>query len=216
MTVVIRHVRPDEAWDAYQWHRTFADSDDHIFPRTWDTYRTFAENYQLVVAVEDGEFLGLCYYAQDEETHEWEIGGLMVAPGQQGRRIGSTLMCVALGNLLIDIDPLAIGEGVISHVIKGNSAPRGIIVRLLKFDHRREVRIPGHVLPGLKTEDDGMVHGDEFELSIPESLIALALWSAGWIGQLPDGSDAHIDLREGLTLADWSDAFMEMANTYGQ
>lgn len=213
MTVVFRHVQPDEALDAFRWQQTFAESDNHIFPRTWDDYRNFAENFQLVVAVEDGQFLGLCYYAFDESSREWEIGGLMVDPNQQGRRIGSTLMSFALGNLLIDINPLEVDEWVISHVIKGNDAPRGIITARLAFEHRTAVRIPSDRLPGLKTEADGMVHGDEFELVAPNSLLALAGWCWEWTGELPDGSDAIIDLREGLTLSDWADAFLEMADT---
>ncbi|MEY8015263.1 GNAT family N-acetyltransferase [Mycobacterium servetii] len=217
MSVVISHVRPEEAGGAYEWHRGFAASNDHLFPRTREHYAELAENYQAFAAREDGDYLGLCYYAQDEQSTEWEVGGLMVAANQRGRRLGMTLMAVTLGNLLIDVNPLEAVEGeapqwIISHVIKGNDAPRGIIVDRLKFAHRKPVKIPSEVLPGLRTQEDGMVHGDEFEMTVPATLIALAEWCDGWTGQLGDGTPAEIELREMLTLRDWAEAFREMAS----
>ena len=214
MTVSIRHVHPAEAADAFEWHRQFAASDDHIFPRQWDDFRRMAADLELVAATEAGEFVGLCYYTQDPKSQEWEVGGLMVAQSQRGRRLGAALWCITLGNLLIDIDPIELGESVIAHVIKSNPAPRAIITDLTKFHHRQDLEIPGEVLPGLKTEEDGKVHGDEFEMTVPDTLIALAEWCEEWTGLLGDGTDAVVDLREGLTLLDWAEGFREMAEQH--
>jgi hypothetical protein len=213
MTVSIGNVRPDEALAAFEWHKAFAESDDHIFPRSWNDFRRMAEDYELVTAVEDGEFVGMCYYTQGE-SGEYEVGGLMVHGSQQNRSLGAALWCVTLGNLLIDIDPLEQGEGVIAHVIKSNPAPRGIITALTRFRHRKEVTIPSDELPGLKVEEDGMVHGDEFELTVPDTLIALATWCEEWAGELRDGTKAVLNLREGMTVADWAGEFRLMAEQH--
>lgn len=210
MTVVFSHIEPEEAEAAYQWHREFAESDDHIFPRPWDHYRQLAEDGRIVCAREDGEFVGLCYYAQDGNS--WEVGGLMVAASQQGRGVGLTLMAITLGNLLIDEDPLSRDESVITHVHECNQAPRKIIKDYLQFEKRGEVHRPGHELPGLKVDEHGIVNGDEFHLVRPNTLLALADWCDGWRDQLGNGTPARIELRESLTLALWAQAFREMAD----
>jgi hypothetical protein len=137
----------------------------------------------------------------------------MVAANQRGRWLGSALMFVALGNLLIDLDPLANGASVISHVHEENNAPRRVITQQLRFAHSRRIEVPGEQLPKLKTNSAGMVVGDEFQLT-KDSLLALADWCEGWDGQLRDGTSAHIELRESLTLAQWSEAFKEMADDH--
>lgn len=208
MSVVIENVRPEDTHAAFQWHRGFAASNQHLLPRTWDHYEALANDFQVVVAHEHGDYLGQCYYTQNQDTREWEIGGLMVAGTEQGRGVGSALFSVAVGNLLIDIDPLDIGEFVITHVIQGNAAPRGIIGGMLQFAFRREQIEPGSVLPGLQTQSDGNVHADEFELAVPQTLLALATWCNKPHGHL------EIVLRDGLTLAQWAEAFNEMAGLY--
>ncbi|KLO25280.1 hypothetical protein ABW17_30190 [Mycobacterium nebraskense] len=126
MTVVFAHVAPEDAAEAFDWHRAFAEADEHIFPRSWDEFEQLANDWELVCARENGEIVGLCYYTLDGGT--WEIGGLMVHRSQQGRGVGSTLMRITLGNLLFDLDPLSRGESIISHVHRDNNAPRKIIV----------------------------------------------------------------------------------------
>ncbi len=211
MTVVIANVDPSNARDAFFWHRGFSAADEHLFPRTWGHYTDLADNYQLVCAREGEDYLGLCYYAEDSGS--WEIGGLMVAANQRGKGLGTILMYVALGNLLIDVDPLAAGESVISHVHENNVKPRRVITDWLKFAHRRRVEVPGHLLPGLRTNAEGMVVGDEFELT-RESLLALADWCESWDDRLLDGTAAQIELRDSLTLEQWQEAFKEMAETH--
>jgi hypothetical protein len=212
MTVVIGHVDPDDARDAFFWHQGFSASDEHLFPRTWSHYEQLADNYQLVCAREDADkYLGLCYYTEDDG--KWEVGGLMTAANQRGRSLGSILTVVALGDLLIDEDPLANGESVISHVHEENKATRRMITDRLKFAFSRRIEVPGKDLPGLKTNAKGMVVGDEFKLT-KDSLVTLADWCDNWDDQLRDGTPARIDLRESLTLGQWSEAFREMADEH--
>ncbi len=205
-------VDPDEAHDAYEWHREFAKSDSHILPRTWEDYEELADQWRIVCAkTSNGHFVGLAYFAFDDETNEWEIGGLMVADGYQGAGIGSSLMRIALGRLLVEENPLSEGQNVIAHVHAENQAPRGVIEGLLKFRHTNTVTIPGHKLPGLKTDDEGNIHGDVFEITVPDSLLALAEWCEQWSNQLLDGRPARIELREFTTLSLWADVLRGMA-----
>jgi len=90
--------------------------------------------------------------------------------------------------------------------------PTAIIERKLMFRHARSVCIPGAALAGLGTEDDGNVHGAEYELTISESLVALAEWARSWTGQLPNDQMADIELRAGVSMEDWRDALDEMAS----
>lgn len=209
MAVVIRHVTRQDANDAFLWHCEFSAADENLFPRTWDQFEVLANEFQLICAVEDGNYVGLCYYVQDEKGR-WEVGGLMVAANQQDRSLGSVLTYIALSNLLVDEQPLERGEPVISHVHRDNKAPRGLVERL-KFVFRQRIKVPGASLPGLKTDDEGFVHGDEFELSKPDTLLVLADWCDGWAGELRDGTPADIQLRQGLTLAQWAEALREIA-----
>jgi hypothetical protein len=216
MPVVITHVQPEEARDAHIWHHGFSSANDHLFRRTREEYDEFAASGQLRCARDgDGNYLGFCYHAQDENTLEWELGGVMVDVQRRGKAIGLTLLSVTLGDLLIDANPLAEGQSVISHVIKGNDAPRGLLTTRLKFTHRRELVIPAHELPGLHIQPDGNVHGDEFEMTVPGTLNALANWCDDWTGTLRDGTPAEIELRENQTIALWAEGLRDMAEEHG-
>jgi hypothetical protein len=215
MPVVIAHVQPEEVRDAFLWHQGFTSANDHLFPRKREEYDQLTRDGQLRCARDDdGNYLGFCYHTQDQETLEWELGGVMVGARQRRKSLGLTLLNVCLGDLLIDSNPLDEGQWVISHVIAGNEKPRKLLTEGLKFKHRREVVIPGHLLPGLHTQNDGNVHGDEFEMTVPGTLHALANWCDNWTGTLLDGTPAEIELRENQTLALWAEGFREMAEDH--
>jgi hypothetical protein len=55
------------------------------------------------------------------------------------------------------------------------------------------------------------VEGDEFELTKPDTLIALAKWCRAWNGGLGKGASGAIELMPNTTLALMADAFEEMA-----
>lgn len=211
-TVVFSWVLDAEASSvAYAWYKAFAKDDPHIFPRGEKAYRKLLDAGQVVSAMASGEVVGLTYYTFDDDTKEWELGGLMVGKIHHNKGIGSVLARVALGHLLFEEDPFGNGQTVVSHVHADNQAPRNLLKKL-GFEKRRSVEIPGSKLPGLKTNDKGMVTGDELELS-PDSLKNLSQWCDRWSTKLKDGTRAQIELGEAITLKHWSRAFEVMSTS---
>ena len=208
-------VHPDCGREAYQWHRGFAATDMHIYPRTWDTYERMADDGCIVCARDPrGDFLGLAYFNLDEghSLRTWEIGGLMVPGSERSSGIGTTLVCVTLGQLLFEEQPQQGSDRVVAHVHAENDAPRGLFAKRLKFAHAGTLEIPGAQLPGLEADAEGFVVGDEFEMTTPDTLVALADWCEAWKGKLRDGRAADVSLRHGIDLGVWSAAFRQMAN----
>lgn len=204
-----RRVPPDYRFEAYQWHRGFAAGDEHLFPRAKSAYGELVLNGAVWCAVTaSNDYCAMAYYAEDDDA--WEVGGLMVSQSERGRGVGSILMRLALGTVLTEQDPLNSGERVIAHVHAANVKPRGLIEHRLKFAFSQPVKIHGSKLPGLKTDDEGYVNGDEFELTVPGSLEALAEWCEGWSGELNDGTPAVVILPNRQTLDGWASDFREM------
>lgn len=203
----------DDCLGAYHWHRGFSGANDALFPRQFDDFEQLVMEGSVWAAREStGDYLALAYASYDEAKKECEIGGLMVATQARGKGLGAMMMFLALAHALLEEDLLADpAVRIVAHVLRSNDMPRGIIERKLMFRHARSVCIPGGVLPGLRTEDDGNVHGDEYELTRPESLVALAEWARSWTGQLPNDQIADIELRAGVSMEDWRDALDEMA-----
>jgi GNAT superfamily N-acetyltransferase len=200
----------EESHEAFSWHKQFTQDNSYIFPRTWEVYKKLANDGQLICAKDDSNcYVGLAYFILDES--EWEVGGLMVSNSHQGKGIGSTLMRVTLGHLLFEEDPLERNEKIIAHVHSENDDPRWIIEKSLKFNHRQTIQVQGSKLPGLKTDKAGIVHGDEFELKIPDSLAALSSWCSNWNGKLKNQHPAIIEFRTGITADIWALAFLDMA-----
>lgn len=207
--ITFRRVPPESRYEAFKWHRDFAAGDDHIFPRSIEQYGALVLEGAVWCAVTDSDdYCAMAYYASDKDA--LELGGLMVDESQRGRSVGSTLMRLALGTVLTEHDPLHSGERVITHVHAENKDPRNLIEQILKFKYSKSINVPGSVLPGLKTDDDGNVNGDEFELTIPDSLEALVEWCERWSNELRDGTSARIVLPRGQTLDDWASDFREM------
>lgn len=195
---------------AFNWHKNFANSNHYIFPRRIEEYRKLAENAQLLCCKDcAGNLIGLVYFNQDND--EWEIGGLMVEEEYQGFGIGSILMRLALGHLLFEESPLEREENIIIHVHQENQAPRNIISHSLAFHHKRKILVPGDQLPGLKVDENGNVNGDEFHITIPDSIHKLAKWCSEWNGTIKQKIPAEIKLRPHITLELWAKAFMEIA-----
>lgn len=213
--IVIDIVDPSMGRDAFEWHRNFASGNAHLFPRTWNQFEALADQGRIISAREtNGNYVGLAYFIFEDD--KWEIGGLMVSERYRGVGLGSTLMRVTLGHLLFEEDPLDRGEAVIAHVHAENNDPRGIIEKALKFALQNSIMVEGAKLPGLKTDEHGIVHGDEFQLTIPNTLHALADWCTAWPGALKNGQTTYIELRLGITLELWAEAFRNMAATHSR
>ena len=150
----------------------------------------------------------MAYYS--EKPNAWEVGGLMVQQIQREAGVGSTLARLVLGNVLTELDPLKSEERVLAYILAQNDKPRKLIESKLKFRHNKSITIPGTQLPGLLTGDDGNVHGDEFELAVPDSLEALVNWCENWSDKLRDGAPARITLPAGHTFSGWINDLKEM------
>jgi GNAT superfamily N-acetyltransferase len=190
----------------------FARANDAIFPRTEEKFLELARDRQLWCAISDAdEYLGMSYANVDEDKNEVEIGGLMVHEAARGRGLGDFMMRVPLIHFLAMERPLHWDSPptIVAHVLAGNPMPRNIIQRT-GFAHHEEVCIPGHQLPGLRTDADGNVHGDEYHLKIPDAVMELADWIEGWDECMRDGSKAVIKMLEGDTRANWAAALRDL------
>lgn len=210
-------IDPEEGRDAWHWHSGFCASNDLVFPRTLDDYRRLAQDGQIWAARDStNKYLALAYFqlghSEKYDRPAWEIGGLMVASSQRSRGLGKTITCLTLGHVLTQHDPHAEKIPVVAHVHADNDpGPRPIFQGLLKFAHAKAVKIPANLLPDLRSKD-GYVYGDEFELSFPASLTALAEWCDGWKGKLKDGTPATIDWGLEGSAEQWATALRDIAS----
>lgn len=190
---------------AYNWHRGFAGANDSLFPRPHEEFQELVMNGCVWAAREtNGDFVALAYAAYNETNKECELGGLMVSVQARGKGIGAIIMFLALIHAIVEEDLLNVPDvRIISHVLKSNNEPRKIIVDRLKFSLAKEVEIPAEALPGLKADADGLIRGDEFELTIPDTLIALRDWVSSWHGGISQDGFAVINLRSGVEMSDW-------------
>lgn len=211
--ILFSALEADDCLAAYQWHRGFSAANDALFPRDQDDFQSLVMEGSVWAAKSpNGDYLSLAYSTFNEDKRVCEIGGLMVARQARKQGLGGNIMRLALGHALVEENLLDVGARVISHVIEGNDDPRRLITDGLKFRHVSAVRIPDSELPGLRARD-GFVHGDEFELTKPDSLNALAKWARSWTGQL-NGSVAHVELRSGVKMTDWAEALEDLASRH--
>lgn len=215
-TIILVHfqrIAHEDKGEAYEWHRLVAEADEHLFPRTQDAFDILISQRSIWFARDDlNDIIGMAYYAPDGE--DWEVGGLMIADEFRSKGIGSILMRLALGTVLTELDPLASNQRVVAHVHRDNPLPRSLIEKALKFGFSKSVKIPADALPGLKADDDGFIHGDEFLLTVPDSLIALAVWCEQWGGVLKDGDNATITLPRNQSLNEWATDLREMVHAH--
>lgn len=204
-------IEADDCISAYKWHTEFAASDDALFPRPHDDFQSMVMEGSVWAARSPaGDYLALAYASFNEDAGVCEIGGLMVAPDARGKGLGSTLMRLCLAHMLVEENLLAVPEvRIVAHVVEGNERPLGIIKDALRFREVGAVQYPSEELPGLRSRD-GFVFGTEFELNEPETLSALADWAEAWSGHL-NGGTAHIDLRNGINMADWARALRALS-----
>ncbi len=206
MHITFRIVDTSEVGRAHAWHSGFASANDAIFPRKESEFYDLAFERTLWCAITDeDEIVGMSYAGVSSNETEVEIGGLMVAARTRGKGIGEIMMRLPLIHFLATERPLRWPRppAIVAHVVDGNQMPRRIIAAT-GFRHHRHVTVDPKLLPGLRTGDDGLVHGDEFLLPMPDALPALAIWVDGWTGILRDGTTAEIRLLEDESVADWA------------
>lgn len=211
--ILFSAIEADDCFSAHKWHATFVEADDALYPRNHDDFESMVLAGSVWAAKSPtGDYLGLAYASYNEETKVCEIGGLMVAAEARGMGLGGTIMRLALAHMVLEENLLSIpGVRIVAHVVEGNERPLRIITEALRFRHVNEVRYPADDLPGLRSRD-GWVHGDEYELTLPGTIAALAEWAEGWNGHL-NGGVAHIELRNGVNMDDWARALRAIANS---
>jgi hypothetical protein len=211
--ILFSALEAEDCLAAYHWHRGFSGANDALFPRDHDHFQSMVMDGSVWAAKSPSDdFLALAYSTYDEANRVCEIGGLMVVQQVRSQGLGGTIMRLALGHALVEENLLDAGARIVAHVLEGNDDPRHLITEGLKFHHVEAVRIPEDRLPGLRSRD-GFVHGDEFELTKPDSIVVLAGWARAWTGELT-GHAAHIELRSGVQMNDWADALDELATRH--
>lgn len=211
--ILLSAIELEDCKAAYHWHRGFAGANDALYPRTFDDFEQLVMDGCVWAARSTNlDYLALAYASYDEVAKVCEIGGLMVAKQAEGKGLGSLMMRLAMAHAILEENLLSIpGVRIIAHVLRTNNDPRAIIERKLRFRLVNEVAIPSTDLPGLRAEEDGMVHGLEYELVTPDSIDALADWATAWTGRLSGDEVADIELRPGVTMTDWAKALHALA-----
>jgi GNAT superfamily N-acetyltransferase len=205
----------EECTAAYQWHRGFSGANDALFPRHHDDFQLMVLQGSVWAARDvGGDFLALAYASYDEQAKICEVGVLMVAAQARKKGLGSTIMRLTLAHMLLEEHLLEIpGAKIIAHVLRSNEEPRAIIEGALRFHMRKAVSYDASDLPGLRVEEDGRVHGDEFEITIPDTLQALAEWASNWTATLDEGT-VDVELRTGIHMSDWAAALTQLAEQH--
>jgi RimJ/RimL family protein N-acetyltransferase len=128
---------------AFDFHKSIADSNEHIWPRTETEIRSYCDDGELFAIVQkhSDEFVGLCYSHLDESTNEWEIGGLTVTDRFRKLHLGSFLVRFALAHTISTGDPWKYGQRIIAHVHSENNGPRDLLKRI-NFEHQRTIEVP--------------------------------------------------------------------------
>ncbi|MFM5906287.1 MAG: GNAT family N-acetyltransferase [Novosphingobium sp.] len=198
----------------HQWHRGFAGANLAVAPRSYDFFESLAWDGCVWTARSDeGEIRALAYSAYDEEAGICEIGGLMVDLRYRGCGLGSTVARLALCHSLVSENLLAReGTRIIARVFRapqqvaedaGHGKRFKIIEDVLKFHHAGERIYQNNEIDGLTCED-GFFVVDEYQFSVPETLVALAKWAREWTGFVGNNIPALIDFHENSDMALWS------------
>src|SRR5262249_34661727 len=177
--------------EAYAFHTSVANDNPHIWPRTLDQIRQFAEDGELfgVWNKDKAQLVALVYSTLDSKTNppQWEIGGLTVSPSVQRKGLGTTLVRFALAHTFVNQTPWSNGQEVVAHVHEANNDPRGLLGRL-GFEHYQTIKVPAGVAPAsMKVNSEGKLVGDELRFS-RGGLRDLATWIRGDISKTSDNS----------------------------
>jgi RimJ/RimL family protein N-acetyltransferase len=189
------------AAQAYAFHKSQS-SNEHIWPRTEDQIRQYAEDGELfgVRRASNGEFVGLCYSTLDgEHGDEWEIGGLTVPEAMRDLHLATFLVRFATAYTIAMQRPWHYKQEIIAYVHKENDKPRNLLGRI-GFEFKEPVLVDGGIAPpSMKRNADGKIPGDKF--CFPKTSVkALLNWFENeFKGKLGDGkTEASFDTFGGL------------------
>jgi FR47-like protein len=160
----ISRVSSAEATEAFRFHKTKAESDSHIWPRTTDQLQRYLDNGCLFGGwrSDTNDLVALVYMALEDTT--WELGGLLVDSSVRKLGFGSILASFALAHTMVYEQPWANGQEIIAHVHEANDAPRNLLVRL-GFVFDRKIEAPADAPASMKRNAEGKVTGDLFRFT---------------------------------------------------
>jgi GNAT superfamily N-acetyltransferase len=183
---------------AYAFHQSQS-TNEHIWPRTEEQIRAYAENGELFAARRrrTGEFVALCYSTLD--GNNWEIGGLTTADSARGLHLGTFLVRFALAHTIAWNKPWDSGQDIIAHVHDDNKKPRNLL-STVGFEFAKKVEIPGDKAPAsMKRNPAGNVSGDELRLPKTAVKSLLTWFEKEYKETLDDGkTPALFDIHGGV------------------
>jgi RimJ/RimL family protein N-acetyltransferase len=135
---------------------------EHLYPRTHAELADIADEGAMF-AVEHGDVIAAACYVKwhDPEAQIREFGGICVGPAYGGKKIASTLACIAIGQALTSAETASLKANV--HI--DNGAPNGLLSSLgFELTTQIERLPPEKVRPPMKpTGTDGSVTGRVWE-----------------------------------------------------
>src|SRR5260370_17564182 len=163
------------------------------------------------IALDSGEFVGLCYGDLDKDSPEWEIGGLTITEAVQRLGLGSVLARFALAHTIANQRPWNYGQEIIAHVHEENPKPRKLLNEL-GFEFVKKEELSGATAPAsMKRNGAGNVVGDKFQF-VRERVRDLSGWFNEFNGKIPD-SDIHIAFNIPLGAIDWLRQALQQAGS---
>jgi hypothetical protein len=173
--------------EALRFHRSLADPDSHIWPRTSDEIERYIDAGCLFGAwrADTDELVGLAYVVLDGKV--WELGGLTVIGSLNGLGIGGSLARLALAFTIAQEQPWENGQRIIAHVHEENKSPRPLLDKL-GFEFTEKIEVPADKAPSsMKRNAEGKIIGDTFEFT-RKGLDALSRWFEAFTGAIARGA----------------------------
>jgi RimJ/RimL family protein N-acetyltransferase len=199
--------------EAFRFHRSLADPDSHIWPRTSDEVQRYIEDGCLFGAwcADTDELVGLVYVVPDGEV--WELGGLTVVGSLNGLGIGGLLARLALAFTIAQVQPWENEQEIIAHVHEENESPRPLLDKL-GFEFIEKIEVPADKAPpSMKRNAEGKIIGDTFKFT-REGLDVLSRWFDAFTGTIARGAAAvEIDI-DPYSLDNIKEALRDLVKKY--
>ncbi len=195
--LVIRVVgtEPEEVHRVIEWHRQKCAAVPYLLQRGTDDYDRFVQDQSVWVAFDETKQpVAAAYYTKSKD--DFEIGGLVVEDEYQARGLGTVIVNVVLGAIILNEEPFRVGSRIIAHVHKQNDKVCSLFLANLKFRLLEEVRLSAESVPGLPVDENGYVVGLELGADIDNTIANLRKWASIWRNKLNDGSLVDVVYHE--------------------
>lgn len=193
-----------EGEKAYEWYTQQCEGLEVIFPRSWLEFQAAMDvGHTWCAKDEDGELASLTLVSVEESAHPvaWELGALIVRPEYRRSGVALNVAGFALVDVLHVETPTYRGQPIIFRVHEDNIWLGEAAQSKLNFERKPgDLRIAAKDAPGMRVADGGDVIGYEYQLSCPETVIALRNWLLSIRG-IED--DIAADLPANANFDDW-------------